>query len=144
LGILLLRANQDVSEKVNLAEMAGQDERRTVHLSDYRRAFEHVVREQPRALVEFRGERAPLRPNRSFALERGLRVGTAFGHASGFELAAFLLRDRAQVHKFVLSVKVEGEEAEMDFVERLAHELESAALEFGQVHRDRHLEALSV
>src|SRR3984893_550398 len=93
--ILLLGTNQDVSETINLTEMAGQDERRAIHLSDYRRALEHVVTKQSRAVVEFRGERALLRPNRSLTLERSVRVGSPFGHSSGFELAAFLLRDRA-------------------------------------------------
>src|ERR1700687_3157991 len=64
--ILLLGANQDVSETINLTEMAGQDERRAIHLSDYRRALEHVVTKQSRAVGEFRGERGALRTNRSF------------------------------------------------------------------------------
>ena len=71
-AILLLRANQDVSKPVHLTEMAGQDERGAVHLSDYRRSLDHVVREQPRAIVEFRAERAPVRPDRSFAPKRGV------------------------------------------------------------------------
>ena len=73
-AILLLRANQDVAESVDLAEMTGQDQRGAVHLRDYRRPLDHVVREQLRAIVEFRAERAPVRPDRSFVPQRGVRA----------------------------------------------------------------------
>src|SRR5438128_1442847 len=76
-AILLLRANQDVSKPVHLTEMAGQYECGAVHFSDYRRSLEHIVREQLCAIVEFCAERAPVRPDRSLALERGIGGGSA-------------------------------------------------------------------
>src|SRR5713101_617123 len=122
--------------------MAGQYERGTVHLSDYCRSLDHIVCEQLRAIVEFRAERAPMRPDRSFAPKRGIGGGPTVGQAGGFEFAAILLHDRAQVYELVFHVEVEGEQAAMDFVERLAQGLDPATLpEAVHVHRDRNLEA---
>src|SRR6185437_469935 len=134
---LLLWANHNVSERIHLTEIPGQDERGAIHLNDYRGSLDKIAREQLRAIVKLRGDRPPLRPDRSFARKRSLGIGPAFGHASGFELAAVLLHDRAQVYELVLDVQIEGEKAAMDFVECPPHGLDFVNLpQVGVVYGD--------
>src|SRR5690348_13336943 len=108
--------------------MTGEDERGGVHLADDRRAFQHVVCEQSRAIVEFCAKPASLCPNWSLTRERRTRIGVAFRQAGSFEILAPLLHDRAQVDKLVLHVEVESEQPAMDFVEGSAQSLDAAGV----------------
>ena len=116
---LLPRANQDVSENVHLAEMAGRDERGAVHLGDYRGPLDHIVREQFRAIVEFRAgasARAPKSEFRPSARRPG--PGPPSARRAGLSSRLFSCTIARRFTNSCSTSRLKGEQPAMDFVER--------------------------